>query len=47
MEKYEEAIANLNRHIEIRQDEITIHLRQIDQLNDRRDQCDTMIMKLR
>jgi clan AA aspartic protease (TIGR02281 family) len=46
MEKYEEAISNLNRHIEIRQDEITIHLRQIDQLNDRRDQCDTMIMKL-
>jgi clan AA aspartic protease (TIGR02281 family) len=47
MEKYEEAVSRLNRHIEIRQDEIAIQLRQIDQLNDRRDQFDTLIMKLR
>jgi clan AA aspartic protease (TIGR02281 family) len=47
MEKYEEALSNLNRHVEIRQDEIAIHLKQIDQLSDRRNQCDTLIMKLR
>ena len=47
MEKYENAVASLNRHIAIRQDEIAIQQRQIDQLNDRRDQYDTLIMKLR
>jgi clan AA aspartic protease (TIGR02281 family) len=47
IEKYEGVLSNLNRHIEIRQDEIAIHLRQIDQLSDRRNQFDTLIMKLR
>jgi len=47
MDKYEEALSNFNRHIDIRQDEIAIHRRQNDQLNDRRDQYDTLIMKLR
>jgi clan AA aspartic protease (TIGR02281 family) len=47
MDKYEETLSNINRHIEIRQDEIAIQLRQIDQLSDRRDQYDELITKLR
>ena len=47
MEKYEAAVANLNRHIAIRHDEIGSQKKQIDQLNNRKDQYDTLIRKLR
>ena len=47
MERYEEVLSNLERHISIRNDEIALYLKQIDQLNDRMDHYDQMIMKLR
>jgi clan AA aspartic protease (TIGR02281 family) len=47
MERYEEILLNLERHISIRNDEIALYLKQIDQLNDRMDHYDQMIMKLR
>lgn len=47
MEKYEEILSNLERHISIRNDEIALYLKQIDQLNDRMNHYDQMIMKLR
>ena len=47
IEKYEEILSNLERHISIRNDEIALYLKQIDQLNDRMNHYDQMIMKLR
>ena len=47
MAKYEEALSNLERHISIRRDEIALYLRQIDQLNDRMNHYDQMILELR
>ena len=47
MAKYEELLSNLERHISIRRDEIALYLRQIDQLNDRMNHYDQMIIELR
>ena len=47
MGKYEEILLNLERHISIKNDEIALYLKQIDQLNDRMNHYDQMIMKLR
>jgi len=47
IEKYEDALAKLNRHIEIRKNEMAIQQKQIDQLEEKMDYYDRLIMKLR
>lgn len=47
IEKYEGILSNLERHIAIRNDEIALYLKQINQLNGRMNHYDQMIMKLR
>ncbi len=47
MDKYEETLSHLERHISIRRDEIVLYLRQIDQLSDRMNHYDQMILELR
>ena len=47
IEKYEDARAQLNRHIEIRKNQMAIQQKQIDQLEQKMDYYDGLIMKLR
>jgi len=47
IDKYEDVLAQINRHIEIRGNEIEIHRKQIEQLKEKIIHCDRMIEKLR
>jgi hypothetical protein len=46
MEKYEDAIARLDRCIEMRKNEIAIQQKQVEQLQGKMDYYESLIMKL-
>lgn len=47
IEKYEDALARLNRHLEIRSNEIAMQLKQVEELEARMDYYDRLMMTLR
>ena len=47
IEKYQDALVRLNRHIEIRKHEMAIQQKQIDEFEEKMDYYDRLIMKLR